>query len=312
MSYDLYLYRREPAGPLGEEGFRSYFERYPNFTLEGTRAGYANEKTGVYFTIGYSDGDTEDGDAPNAGREHIFFNMNYYRPHVFGLEAERVLTRLVKKLDLVVSDPQSEGMGDGEYTPEGFLRGWNAGNRYAHEAFKSLGARGERTLGRQHTLPAEKLRACWKWTYGIDALYDDVHADDIDVFIPRVMYVLCDGVLQTVCVWPQLIPTALPAVDRVLVTRDQLPEEFADGVDKAKALVTWQQVRDAAAGFEVKPGTVTGLPYILMDHGTAEEAPDELVEFVRGLPAFDGELKSIELDQILDEELVRESSSGEA
>jgi hypothetical protein len=310
MSYDLYLYRRESAGPL-KKGFQSYFKGRPHFTIKGTHAGYENKKTGVYFTFDYSDGKDADADDPMAGREYIHFNLNYYRSHVFGLEAERVLTPLVEALNLTVSDPQNEGMGEGEYTPEGFLRGWNAGNRFGHQAMLAFEQRGEKMLGQQHVLPAKTLRACWEWTYGIDALYDSLHADEIDVFVPQVMFVLCDGVLQTLCVWPQLIPTALPAVDRVLVMRDQLPPRLANGVDTAKAVVAWQEVRKAASGFKLVSGKRTpGLQYVLMDYGSAEAATAELVGFVRALPAFGGELQGIATDQILDEELVRECASG--
>jgi hypothetical protein len=312
MSYDLYLYRRASADPLKEEGFQSYFEDRPHFTVKGTQAGYENEKTGVYFTFQYSDGTDADADDSTTSREHIHFNLNYFRPHVFGLEAERVLTQLVEALDLVVSDPQTEGMGEGEYTPEGFLRGWNAGNRFAHQACLALEQEGEKLIGRHHVLPAKLLRACWEWTYGIEALYDRVHDDGIDVFIPRVMFALCDGVLRTLCVWPQLIPTALPAVDRILVMRDQLPH-FAKGVDTANALVPWEEVRKAASGFELVSGEDTpGLQYVLMDYGSGEEAPEELVDFVRALPAFGGKLQGIATDQILDEELVRECAPGAA
>jgi hypothetical protein len=313
MSYDLYLHRRDNAGPLTQKEFQSYFEGRPHFTVKGTLASYENEKTGVYFTFEYSDGKDPDADNSTASREHIHFNLNYYRPHVFGLGAERVLTPLMEALDLVVSDPQTEGMGEGEYTPEGFLRGWNAGNRFAHQAYLALEQQGEKIIGHQHVLPAKTLRACWEWTYGIDALSDRVHDDDIDVFIPRVMFVLCDGTLQTLCVWPQLIPTALPEVDQVLVMRDQLPPPFANGVDTANAVVPWQEVRKAASGFELVPGEGTsGLQYVLMDYGSAEEAPAELVNFVRALPAFGGQLEGIAIDQILDEELVRECTPGAA
>src|SRR5262249_34432397 len=147
----------------------------PNFTVEDDQAAYQNEKTGVYFTFDYYDGKDAEADDPNAGREHIHFNLNYYRPHTFGLEAERVLTPLVEELDLVVSDPQNEGMGDGEYTPEGFLRGWNSGNRFGHQAYLSLAQKGEKIVGHNHVLPTKTLRACWEWTYGIEDLYDDLH-----------------------------------------------------------------------------------------------------------------------------------------
>jgi hypothetical protein len=313
MSYDLYLHRRESAGPLKKKEFQSYFKDRPRFTVKGTHAGYENEKTGVYFTFEYSDGKDADASELKASREHIHFNLNYYRSHVFGLEAERILTPLVEALDLVVSDPQTEGIGESKYTPEGFLRGWNAGNRFGHQACLALEQRGEKLIGQQHVLPAKKLRACWEWTYGIDALYDRVHADEIDVFIPQVMFALCDGALQTLCVWPQLIPTALPAVDRVLVLRDELPPRLAKGVDTANAVVPWQEVRKAASGFELVSGKGTpGLKYVLMDYGSTETAPAELVGFVRALPAFGGKLQRVTTDQILDEELVRECAPGAA
>lgn len=305
MSYDLYLHRRAGAGPLTKEAFLAYFTGDPHVTLTDNHAHYENKKTGVYFTFQYSE--VVAGDADETAGARIYFNMNYFRPHVFGLEAERVLSRLVKKLDLLVSDPQAEGMGEGEYTPEGFLRGWNAGNRFGYQAYLSLEPRGEQLLTQRHTLPAKTLRAGWEWTYGIDALYDDVHADDIDVFIPQVMFVLCDGVLQTLCVWPQLIPTALPAVDRVLVMRDQLPPHLAEGADPSRALVSWAEVRAAAAEFELVTARGNrGLEYVLMGYGTAEDAPAELADFVRALPPFDGTLQILATDQILDEELVRE------
>jgi len=305
VSYDLYLFRRAGAKPLKKKEFLAYFKGRLDFTVKGTSVGYQNEKTGVYFSFDYSDGKSTDADDPNAGRAHIHFNINYFRPHTFGLEAERVLTRLVAGLDLIVSDPQNEGMGDGDYTPEGFLRGWNAGNRFGYQSMRAVQQRGETLLGGQHVLPAQTLRACWEWTYGINTLYDRLHEDDIDVFIPRVMFGLCDGALRTFCVWPQLIPTALPAVDLVLVMRDELPQG-TEG-ETGNALVAWKDVRKAAAKFKLVSGKdAPGLKYVLMDYGTAEEAPPELLKFVRGLPAFEGSLQGISPDQVLDEELVRD------
>jgi hypothetical protein len=88
--------------------------------------------------------------------------------------------------------------------------------------------------------------------------------------------------------------------------RDELPARFANGVDTAKAVVPWQDVRKAASAFEVVSGEGnSGLPYVLMDYGSAEQAPAELINFVRGLPAFGGKLQGIATDQILDEELMR-------
>lgn len=300
MSYDLFLYRRKGTGSLTKKAFLKFFKGRPHCEVQDAQVGYQNEKTGVYFTLEFSKGSDPSEDEP-----HIYFNMNYYRPHVFGLEAERLLTPMVEELDLVVSDTQIDGMGDGEYSPEGFLRGWNAGNRFAHKALASIKEEDEEPVSPAHVLPMKQLRECWEWTYGIDELYEEIHDQGIDVFIPQVLYLLCDGTLQTVCIWPQLIPTAVPKVDRVLVLRDQLPDCFEQPDDPASALVPWHDLRHAASEFEVVDAEGNSLPYILMDYGTAEDAPPELIDFVRTVPSFPGTLQAIAVDQILDEELVK-------
>ena len=47
--------------------------------------------------------------------------MNFFRPSFFALEAEPELTLVVKEFDFTVLDPQTDGMGKGEYEPSRFL-----------------------------------------------------------------------------------------------------------------------------------------------------------------------------------------------
>src|SRR5262249_11873553 len=155
----------------------------------------------------YTPGGNEplDEEDPNRGpqRESIYFNMNYYRPHFFGLEAVEEVDALVEAFDLTVSDPQAEGMGEGEYTSEGFLRGWNAGNGFAHQAFAQIQSEGEQTVNRSLTLPSATLRACWEWTRGRNELAEDLfEGDEIDAFVPRVMFLQEGGQAVSMCVWP--------------------------------------------------------------------------------------------------------------
>jgi hypothetical protein len=92
------------------------------FTVED-RVGFENEATGVSFGFDFSEGNALPA-----------FNLNSVRRHVFGLEAEPLVTAFVRQFDLEVDDPQADGMGKGPYSPERFLRGWNAGNRFGARA----------------------------------------------------------------------------------------------------------------------------------------------------------------------------------
>src|SRR5438046_1840056 len=70
MSYDLFLSGLPKAGKL-----REWFSERGNYQVGDTQAVYQNEATGVYFTFGIED-------------KKIVFNLNYFRPSFYGLEAE--------------------------------------------------------------------------------------------------------------------------------------------------------------------------------------------------------------------------------
>jgi hypothetical protein len=88
----------------------------------------------VYFSFDYTDAKDVDPEEieeqPNDGLvpTGLSFNINYIRPHFFGLEAEPELAALIEHFSFLIDDPQRQGMGRGKYSREGFLRGWNAGN----------------------------------------------------------------------------------------------------------------------------------------------------------------------------------------
>src|SRR5947209_13417532 len=120
MSYDLYLHPRQGQPALEREALLAHFagDRFEN---DGNEIRYSNRDTGVYFHLTWYDG-SAGGDGYRS-RPYVHFNVNYFRPHTFALEAARVLGPLVKRFDLVVDDRQTDGMGQGEYSEEGFLRG---------------------------------------------------------------------------------------------------------------------------------------------------------------------------------------------
>ena len=97
MSHDLFFLTRRPQ-PVSLDAFQSYFASRPHYTLQGNDASqalYENDDTGVYFSFDYSaDGsgvdEAVDPDLGSLGWSGtgMSFNLNYWRPHIFGLEAE--------------------------------------------------------------------------------------------------------------------------------------------------------------------------------------------------------------------------------
>jgi hypothetical protein len=299
MSYDLYLFPRPGAPPLGRQAFLDYFEGdlYER-SDDGVR--YSNPDTGVYFTFSYSEGGEDDFRA----RPHVHFNLNYFRPHTFGLEAERVLTPFARHFDLVVDDPQTEGMGQGEYTGEGFLRGWDAGNRFAHQAMRAMRpAGGAEVLA----LPAEVNRKLWDWNYHRARFSEELaEFEDVGVFAPCILFFREGGRARTFCVFPNLVPTAVPRVDRVFILRNELSPPHDTQSQDTPAWVRWDELRQAAAGFRVTDDN-TDLEYLLLfggDYLDKDSAPDGLARWVIALPDWPGRPDVVSPDQVLDEELL--------
>jgi hypothetical protein len=130
MSYDLYF--RPRTGELTESAFNAYFRDRPHYKMEGAQAWYQNEDTGVYFLFERQDSEPQPDDEGEAFPATL--NVNYFRPSYFGLEAQPEVTAFVRAFDMTVSDPQLDGMGEGEYVAERFLTGWNKGNEFGYEA----------------------------------------------------------------------------------------------------------------------------------------------------------------------------------
>jgi hypothetical protein len=146
MSYDLFL----TSPRLSLDAFNQYFAGRTNFTKPGW---YANSDTGVYFSFEYN----IPAPAKRAQGEYVAFNLNYFRPHTFGLEAEPEVSAFVEAFGCVIQDPQMDGMGSGPYSASGFLRGWNKGNAFG---YMSVGGKAAPDI----LLADEALiQRTWKW-----------------------------------------------------------------------------------------------------------------------------------------------------
>ncbi len=211
MSHDLYFRSRSPdtANP---HDFAAWFRPREHYQVNDAHAVYFNRRTGVSFEFRYNE---EFDEADGGARDDrpllpVAFNLNYVRPHVFALEAEPEVAEFVRQFDLAVLDPQPEGMGEGEYTAEGFLRGWNAGNEFACRAARSQSPDQPFPM-----LPARRIEQIWRWNFDTDRRRREIGSR---LYVPTILLCAFEGRVQSAVAWARGVPILLPDVDLCLVS----------------------------------------------------------------------------------------------
>lgn len=271
MSYDLF-FTANSGKKIDKKAFAAHFGGRRNYEVNKKQAVYQNEDTGVCFMF----------DAPEDGA--VAFNLNYFRPHVFGLEAAPELEIFATTLGLTPGDPQGEIEDGAPFTREAFLRGWNAGNEFAYRAMLKEQSEPVRTW------PARKIEQVWEWNYIRPSEEEERIRDDL--FVPGIFAVEINGVVSSVAIWPPQCPILLPAVDAVLVPCEQ--KEDNDDT----AFVTWDEIAPLLGAYKETGSGLTRyrIPF--------EQWSAELTEFLGQRRERIGELKGVGLDEILDQELV--------
>src|SRR5436190_4665967 len=226
MSYDLFFKPR--SGEVASGQVADYFRARRHYEVNDVQALYQNEDTGVYFCFDLQNDTDEAADASCP----VALNVNYFRPSFFGLEAEPEVGAFVSTFDMIVSDPQIDGMGEGDYNGEKFLSGWNQGNEFAYSAML-------REPGSRNSLvsyPAAKLLQAWSWNKNRQQLQNEFGKS---LFVPKVMFILVAGQPRSVAVWPDGIPIATTEVDLLFVQRKELaPRRFLRRIED-QTLLSW-------------------------------------------------------------------------
>lgn len=292
MSYDLYFKPRN--GLFTDEGFRRYFQERPHYKCEGSQAWYGNEDTGVYFVFELqTEQPVEDDDEP---MEHfpVALNINYFRPSYFVCEAEPEVTAFVKHFDLVVSDPQTEGMGDGEYNAANLLSGWNRGNEFGYAVM----LRDDNNRSGISHLPTERLHSAWRW----NLLRSQVQARvGESKFVPRIMFMNLEGSTVTTAVWPDGIPVVVTRVDYLCVPRKELAPTHFFRKKEDTTFVAW----DVAFPVLRKHGTLEADGSLSLNYMTP---PRDVVKFIQALPAENRAVSGLSPDKVLDREIYERSA----
>lgn len=141
MSYDLVAFPREGKTLPTFEEFQNFFKQRKHYVFEENMACYENPESETYFIWAY---ETEAPDFEALGivlegfdqtpseddlpYPLICFNIGYgyTKPHLE--ETAEELTAFYRHFDLLVDDPQVDGMGRAEFTAEGFLKSYVSGN----------------------------------------------------------------------------------------------------------------------------------------------------------------------------------------
>jgi hypothetical protein len=181
-----------------------------------------------------------------------------------------------------IHDPQMRGMGDGPYSGDGFLKGWNFGNVFAVYSVLSRDPSWDLP-----SLPTDELRAVWEWNY---------HSTQREwcrpsSFVPIVMFFRIEGRLSRVAIWPTGRPILLPRLDYVLIGR-------AVSGEKRFGLAPWSEVIDVLkrAGLDTTKDPLD-IAYF--------KIPPPIADWVANIPLIDVEaLERLRPDQILDDELI--------
>lgn len=288
MSYSLhFIPSGEQSSPTSEE-FQHYFKGQPYYSLGGgnSQAVYENEDTGVYFYFELIGPDEKD----DLGTWAIF-NLNLYRPHYFALEAIPHLERFIAEFNLVVDDPQIDGMNRGEFSGDLFLKAWDASNKFAYAAILNQ----EGALA-PPSLPTAKLDAVWKWNLGREKMQSKLGES---IFVPKIMFFQWGECLVTGAVWTDGTSSVIPNVDIVMLYRHGLAPKRWFRRKPDLIPIEWPSIQPLIEQFGSKNKDKDS--YLLK----FDETPQEVLKFFTNQTTSEHAPEAIAPDQILNDELIQ-------
>jgi len=284
MSYDLYF--KSDSAKLNEDQLASYFCARPHYIVKDSQAFYKNDDTGVYFSFDF--GEEDEDEYP------IAFELNYFRPHFFGLEAVGEVASFVEAFHLSVDDPQTDGMGEGAFSIEGFLRVWNAGNRFGYSLLS------QRKSLTPQVYPSADLERVWLWNLNRSTLQ---HKAGDSLFVPKFMFIKGLTQARAAVVWPNACPIYMPKTDIVFIVRDALTRAPNSNDSNEVIIAEWADIEPIVSRYSYDDA----YGYFRLDY---ESVPDALSQFIRSLPMVPYEPEmGVANDCVLNAELVTEIMS---
>ncbi len=229
MSYDLELKPKVFDAPA----IRCWFAERRHYAVSATQAAYSSPDTGVYFAFELFEGGSEVPEEREGPAEpFVRFSINFFRPHVFALEAEPEVAAFMTVFDCVLCDPQTKGMDGPAYSRERFITEWMHGNLFAYQVMK------EQTGGDALVADPAEIEAVWRWNYSRSQL--QLEAGD-HLFVPKVVWLTTgsDTTPMRAVTWTFGVATMIPEnlITHIVLVRQQRPsllKLFSRGSGEAK------------------------------------------------------------------------------
>ena len=178
---------------------------------------YSNEETGVYFQVNVEEDAEGDEKSEGVNAPYVGFNINYFRPHTFALEAELEIAAFLARFPSRIHDPQR--MGDGPYSRAGFLEGWDHGNQIACRTMAKEG------VERPASADPARIEAVWAWNYGRANLQAEAGEN---LFVPKIVWVApaAGENPEPAITWTFGVATIIPEslITRVVLVRQERPK----------------------------------------------------------------------------------------
>ena len=123
------------------------------------------------------------------------------------------------------------------------------------------------------------------------------------LFVPPIRAAVINGALRPTIVWGDAIPTLIPEVETLIVAREELAPRTMFGFWRRRldySIVTQDRIDGILSGF-----TDEGYP-LRVRIPNYSDPPETIRSFVAELPRFVGELRMVSMDQVLDQNLLRQ------
>lgn len=202
MSFDVFFCKPENSPKAPSKNLIKYFSERTHFELNDGQAFYENEETGVYFNFELLIEDSDEfkelcGDISIPGFQicPVSFNINCFRPHIFGLEAEIEILSFMEHFDLFALDPHIEdGMKPLKYDNGDFFESWSIGNKHSYQFMSTQ----DGLFDDKGFLPTTVLTRCWKWNYEAENLRKQYSEQ---LIVHRIFCISLDNKIVTCMAW---------------------------------------------------------------------------------------------------------------
>jgi hypothetical protein len=260
--------------------FTGLLNQIGNMQIENEQAIYQNEDTGVYFIIDFSRKE----EAPN--NSYFSVIINYVRPTIFALEADLVIQKIIEKIPVEIFNPQIDGIKEGVYSSEAFIRGWNSGNKMSYSTIN------RKESNDLHFLPTKKINDGWNWNIEREMLQKNL--GEI-YFVPKIMYCEYDSKIYDVFVHTDSIPTIIPISTGVFIYRDKNGPGLISR-EKDMCFLRYDDFLKTFDGFIINEKGYKIINYELIDD-------KKYNKLIQSLKPIDKKVNNISVDHILNSDL---------